>query len=59
MPRGLPALTRAAGDRYPACRGRLDWPRPLDGVWSDLLASFDLVEHAGGLVLVLVALRVP
>jgi len=44
---------------YPVCRGRLDWRLPLDGRWSDLQASFDLVEHDGKLAFVLVALRVP
>jgi hypothetical protein len=45
--------------RYPGYVGRLDWPLPLNGEWSDLKASFDLVEHDGALVFVLVALRVP
>jgi len=59
VPRGFLALHREAGERYPGCRGRLDWPLPLNGAWSDLKASFDLVERGGGLVFVLVALRVP
>ena len=60
MPRGFFSLTRReVGERYPGCCGRLDWPLPLNGEWSDLMASFDLVEQGGGLVVVLVALRVP
>ncbi len=59
MPRGFLNLTREKRERYPGCRGRLDWPLPLDGDWSDLKASFDLVERDGFLMPVLVALRVP
>jgi hypothetical protein len=60
--RRLPALSRTAdGDTYrgPAIRGRLDWQLPLNGEWSDLVASFDLLEHDDVLVFVLAALRVP
>jgi hypothetical protein len=60
--RRLPALSRTAdGDTYrgPAIRGRLDWQLPLNGEWSDLVASFDLLEHDGELVFALAALRVP
>lgn len=60
--RWLPSLDRTPdGDphRGPAFRGRLDWQLPLNGEWSDLVASFDLIEHEGELVFVLAALRVP
>ena len=60
--RWLPSLNRAPEGNphlYPAFRGRLDWQLPLNGEWSDLVASFDLVEHDGALVFVLAALRVP
>ncbi len=60
--RWLPRLTRHTEDkplRYPGCRGRLDWGLPLNGEWSDLVASLDLVEYEYGLALVLVSLRVP
>lgn len=60
--RRLPALSRTAdGDTYrgPAIRGRLDWQLPLNGAWSDLVASFDLLEHDDALVFALAALRVP
>ena len=60
--RSLPSLTRRSDDeplRYPGCRGRLDWQLPLDGEWSDLVASFDLIEHEQDLAMVLVSLRVP
>ena len=53
MPRGYLSLIRREG------RARLDWPFPLNGEWSDLKASFDLVNLRGKLVFVLVALRVP
>jgi hypothetical protein len=60
MPTEFLSLTREdLGQRYPGCCGRLDWPLPLDGEWSDLVASFDLAEVGGGLAFVLVALRVP
>lgn len=39
--------------------GRLDWWLPLNGEWSDLLASFDLVAADQRVAFVLVALRVP
>ena len=58
----LPYLKRApAGSphRYPDYRGRLDWELPLNGAWSDLVASFDLVDDGGELVFRLAALRVP
>jgi hypothetical protein len=55
----LPSLSRSASERYPGCRGRLDWQLPLNGEWSDLVASFDLVAQVDALALVLVALRVP
>jgi hypothetical protein len=60
--RWLPSLTRSpAGSphRPPDYRGRLDWQLPLNGEWSDLVASFDLVEEGGELAFVLAALRVP
>lgn len=58
--RWLPSLTRTElpPDR-PGPRGRLDWELPLNGEWSDLVASFDLEMHDGSLVFVLAALRVP
>ncbi len=60
MPRGYLSLMRREGqERYRGCRARLDWPLPLNGEWSDLKASFDLVKLRGKLVFVLVALRVP
>lgn len=40
-------------------RGRLDWELPLNGEWSDLVASFDLLDAGGELAFVLGALRVP
>ena len=43
--RWLPSLTRTE--------------LPLNGEWSDLVASFDLEGHGGALVFVLAALRVP
>lgn len=58
----LPALTRTQeGDTYRGAgfRGRLDWQLPLNGEWSDLIASFDLVEDGDELVFALAALRVP
>jgi hypothetical protein len=56
----LPSLTRThlPPDR-PGPRGRLDWQLPLNGEWSDLIASFDLEERSGEIVFVLAALRVP
>ena len=60
--RTLPRLTRApAGQphRPPNYRGRLDWPLPLNGRWSDLVASFDLVDDGGELAFLLAGLRVP
>jgi nucleoside-diphosphate-sugar epimerase len=57
--RYLPSLNRSTRERYPGRRGRLDWELPLNGEWSDLVASFDLVEHDGELAFVLVSLRVP
>jgi len=60
--RRLPSLHREpAGNphRPPDTRGRLDWQLPLNGEWSDLVASFDLVDARGELVFVLAALRVP
>ena len=38
---------------------RLDYWLPIDGEWSDLMASFDFVRFEDGLVGVLRALRVP
>jgi hypothetical protein len=46
-------------ERYPGYVGRLDWWLPLNGAWSDLQASFDLIEVNKGVAFVLVALRVP
>ncbi|MFZ6870981.1 hypothetical protein ACO0LF_02835 [Undibacterium sp. Di27W] len=46
-------------ERYPGCIGRLDWWLPLNGEWSDLQASFDIVKAEGGAAFVLVALRIP
>jgi hypothetical protein len=60
IPQGYLELDRSETDqRYPGCRGRLDWPIPLNGEWSDLKASFDLVARDGELLFVLVALGVP
>jgi hypothetical protein len=58
----LPALSRTSdGDTYRGAgfRGRLDWQLPLNGEWSDLVASFDLVEDGDTLAFALAALRVP
>jgi hypothetical protein len=49
----------AENERYVGYVGHLDWWLPLDGEWSDLQASFDLIELAGQVAFVLVALRVP
>ena len=57
-PRGFPYFSRDGDELYPGYRGSLDWPLPLNGEWSDLKASFDLIEQGGKLVPVLVALRV-
>jgi len=46
-------------ERYPGYVGRLDWWLPLNGEWSDLQASFDLVKSGMRVAFVLVALRVP
>jgi hypothetical protein len=46
-------------ERYPGYLGRLDWWLPLNGEWSDLQASFDLVKSGLRVAFVLVALRVP
>lgn len=48
-----------ARERYVGCVGRVDWWLPLNGEWSDLQASFDLVSLNGKVAFVLVALRVP
>jgi len=45
--------------RYPGYAGRLDWWLPLNGAWSDLQASFDLIDVGSRIAFVLVALRVP
>jgi hypothetical protein len=45
--------------RYEGQLGRLDWFLPLNGEWSDLQASLDMVEHDGRLAVVLTALRIP
>ena len=58
--RWLPSLTRTElPPERPGPRGRLDWELPLNGEWSDLVASFDLEMYDGALVFVLAALRVP
>lgn len=58
--RWLPSLTRThLPPGRPGPRGRLDWELPLNGAWSDLVATFDLDERDGALVFVLAALRVP
>jgi hypothetical protein len=46
-------------ERYPGYVGRLDWWLPLNGEWSDLQASFDVIKSGGHVAFVLVALRVP
>ncbi|NRR33617.1 hypothetical protein HSX11_25910 [Oxalobacteraceae bacterium] len=46
-------------ERYAGFVGRLDWWLPLNGEWSDLQASFDLIDLNGKVAFVLVALRVP
>lgn len=38
---------------------RLDFTIPLDGEWSDLVASFDFIRVEGGMSPVLAALRIP
>lgn len=51
-----------ATERYPGYVGRLDWWLPLNGEWSDLQASFDLIKTGKQLqriAFVLVALRIP
>jgi len=45
--------------RYAGYLGRLDWELPLNGEWSDLQASFDLIAVDQRVTFVLVALRVP
>jgi len=45
--------------RYVGYLGNLDWGLPLNGEWSDLQASFDLVAIDQRVGFVLVALRVP
>lgn len=56
----LPSLTRThLPPERSGPRGRLDWQLPLNGKWSDLIASFDLEERGGEIVFVLAALRVP
>lgn len=58
--RWLPSLTRTeVPEGYAGSRGRLDWQLPLNGEWSDLVATFELEERDGVLVFVLTALRVP
>ena len=60
--RWLPSLKRepAGTPHRPSdVRGRLDWQLPLNGEWSDLVASFDLVDACEELAFVLAALRVP
>lgn len=46
-------------ERYPGYVGRLDWWLPLNGEWSDLQASFDLINKDQRVTFVLVALRIP
>lgn len=58
--RWLPSLTRThLPPERSGPRGRLDWQLPLNGEWSDLVATFDLEERGGEIVFVLAALRVP
>jgi hypothetical protein len=59
--RWLPSLKRerSGNPNRPDVRGRLEWQLPLNGAWSDLVASFDLVDAGGELAFVLAALRVP
>ncbi|MYM88742.1 hypothetical protein GTP91_16360 [Rugamonas sp. FT82W] len=45
--------------RYPGYVGCLDWWLPLNGEWSDLKASFDIVKVPNGVAFVLVGLRIP
>ncbi len=44
---------------YPDFVARLDFWLPVDGEWSDLMASFDFVRVGHEIAPVLVALRVP
>ena len=44
---------------YPGFVARLDYWLPMDGEWSDLMASIDFVAADGQLVPVSTALRVP
>jgi hypothetical protein len=44
---------------YPDYVASLDYWLPLDGEWSDLMASFDFVKIMGGVSPVLRALRIP
>jgi hypothetical protein len=44
---------------YPGQLGWLTWFLPLNGEWSDLQASLDMVEDDGRLAFVLTALRIP
>ncbi|MCU6497611.1 hypothetical protein LPN04_07395 [Rugamonas sp. A1-17] len=50
---------KSTNERYSGYVGRLDWWLPLNGEWSDLQASFDLVKVDDRVAFVLVALRVP
>jgi hypothetical protein len=44
---------------YPGHLGWLQWFLPLNGKWSDLAATLDMVEQDGRLVFVLTSLRIP
>jgi len=50
---------KPANEHYSGYVGRLDWWLPLNGEWSDLQASFDLIKVGSCVAFVLVALRVP
>jgi hypothetical protein len=44
---------------YPGQLGWLDWDLPLNGEWSDLQASLDMMQQDGRLVFILTSLRIP
>ncbi len=52
-------ILRGGRPHYPGFVARIDFWLPLDGEWSDLMASIDFVDIDGQLAAVLVALRVP
>lgn len=44
---------------YPGHLGWLDWFLPLNGEWSDLKATLDMMQQDGRLVFILTSLRIP